>query len=45
MANISIQPGNVQAVNLTDAYAWLMIYTVPLRFVKQHQSEILYPVM
>ena len=43
MATISRQHGYAQGINLTGAYAWLMIY-VPLRFVKQHQSEILHPV-
>ena len=44
MATKSRQPGHAQGVNLTGAYAWLMIYE-PLRFVEQHQLEILYPVM
>ena len=43
MATISKRLGYVQGINLTGAYAWLMIYHYTLR--KQHQSEILHPVI
>ena len=46
MATISRQPSYVQSVNLTGAYAGLcLVNNIPLRFVKQHQSEILHLVM
>ena len=44
MATISRQLSYAQGVNLTGAYAWLMIY-VPLCFLKYHQSVFLHPVM
>ena len=43
MATISRQPGYAQGVNLTGAYAWLMIYHYTLR--KITPLEILHPVM
>ena len=48
MATIGRQPSYAQGVNLTgDLCNWCLclVNDIPLRFVKQHQSEILHLVM